>query len=94
MRRLNACDLFVMTSRNTADGDFEGYGIAVIEAALCGKPAVVSAGSGLGEAIVAGETGVLVREDDPPDTARAIAELLADPGTPAPRWVAARERAQ
>jgi phosphatidylinositol alpha-1,6-mannosyltransferase len=94
VRRLNACDLFVMTSRNTADGDFEGYGIAVIEAALCGKAAVVSEGSGLGEAIVAGETGVLVREDDPPDTARAIAELLADPARLRRMGVAARERAE
>ena len=42
----NACDLFVMTSRQLSDGDFEGYGIAVIETALCGKAAVVSDNSG------------------------------------------------
>src|SRR5205823_4374587 len=40
VRWLNACDLFVMTSRTTANGDCEGFGIAVVEAALCGKPAV------------------------------------------------------
>ncbi|HUO52959.1 MAG TPA: glycosyltransferase family 4 protein, partial [Gemmatimonadaceae bacterium] len=78
VRRMNACDLFVMTSRNTRSGDFEGFGIAVVEAALCGKTAVVASGSGLAEAIVAGETGTLVREDDPRDTARAIQELLRD----------------
>ena len=78
VRRLNDCDLFVMTSRNTANGDFEGYGIAVVEAALCGKPAVVSSGSGLAEAIVAGETGLIAREGDPADTARLIGELLQD----------------
>ncbi len=79
VRRLNACDLFVMTSRNTAGGDFEGFGIAVVEAALCGKPAIVSSGSGLSEAIIAGETALVVREGDSADTARAIKELLADP---------------
>jgi glycosyltransferase involved in cell wall biosynthesis len=79
LRRLNACDLFVMTSRNTAGGDFEGFGIAVVEAALCGKPAIVSDGSGLSEAIIAGETALVVREGDSADTARAIKELLSDP---------------
>ncbi len=79
VRRLNACDLFVMTSRNTAGGDFEGFGIAVVEAALCGKPAIVSSGSGLSEAIIAGETALIVREGESADTARAIKELLADP---------------
>lgn len=74
----NTCDVFVMTSRQTLSGEFEGYGIAVIEAALCEKPAVVSAGAGLEEAIVADETGLVVPEDDIPATARAIVQLLTD----------------
>lgn len=75
---MNACDLFAMTSRYTADGDFEGYGIAVVEAALAGKPAVVSDNSGLIEAIAPGATGLAARENDPADTARALVELLGD----------------
>lgn len=75
---LNACDVFVMTSRMTADGDFEGYGIAVIEAALCGAPAVVSRDSGLAEAIEDGRTGFGVPQEDPEATAMAIGRLLAD----------------
>jgi phosphatidylinositol alpha-1,6-mannosyltransferase len=39
VKYLNCCDVFVMTSRLTKDGDCEGFGIAVVEAALCGKPA-------------------------------------------------------
>jgi phosphatidylinositol alpha-1,6-mannosyltransferase len=78
VRYLNACDLFVMTSRRTADGDVEGYGIAVVEAALCGKPAVVSAGSGLSEAIEDGQTGIAVPEGDAGATAAAIVSLLVD----------------
>ena len=93
VRRMNACDLFVMTSRNTADGDFEGYGIAVVEAALCGKAAVVSASSGLAEAIIGGETGLLVRENDPDSTAQAIDELLKDDARRARMAEAARARA-
>lgn len=77
---LNCCDLFVVTSRSTEDGDCEGFGIAVVEAALCGKPAVVSANSGLIEAIVPGKTGIAVPEGDADATAQAILSLLRDPG--------------
>jgi len=73
-----ACDLFVMTSQHMSDGDFEGFGISVIEAALCGKPAVVSRESGLSEAVIDGETGICVPEKDPRQTANAIIKLLND----------------
>jgi len=75
----NACDLFVMTSRQLENGDFEGYGIAVIEAALCGKAAVVSDNSGLAEAVLDGQTGLLVNQNDPEATADAILQLVEDP---------------
>lgn len=74
----NACDLFLMTSRHSQDGQFEGYGIAAVEAALCGKAAVVSDNSGLAEAILPGETGLLVQENDPDSTAQAVIELLSN----------------
>lgn len=79
VRACNACDVFAMTSRITASGDCEGYGIAAVEAALCGKPAVVSQGSGLVEAIVDGQTGLAVPEGDWRATAAAINGLLDDP---------------
>lgn len=74
----NCSDLFAMTSRHTEDGDFEGFGIAVVEAALCGKPAVVSDRSGLAEAIVHNVTGLGVPEEDVPATEAAIVSLLTD----------------
>jgi len=78
VRFYNACDLFVMTSRQLADGNFEGFGIAVIEAALCGKAAVVSDNSGLAEAVKHGETGLIVPQNDPVITAEAIISLIED----------------
>lgn len=89
----NACDLFAMTSRHSPDGDFEGYGIAVVEAALCRKPAVVSGNSGLAEAIVDRETGLLVQPEDPRATAEAIVDLLMDSQKRLWMGQAARERA-
>lgn len=75
---MNICDVFAMTSRMTSSGDCEGYGIAAVEAALCGKPAVVSGESGLAEAIVDGETGIVVPPNDVPATSAALIRLLSD----------------
>ncbi len=93
VRLTNACDIFVMTSRRTESGDCEGYGIAAVEAALCGKPAIVSSGSGLAEAIVDGETGICVPPDDPSQTARSILDLLQSYEARRAMGAAARERA-
>lgn len=73
---LNASDVFAMTSITTQQGSFEGFGIAVIEAAMCGKPAVVYSNSGLAEAVEDGETGYVVEERNIGATAQTIAKLL------------------
>ena len=74
----NTCDLFVMTSRQLADGDFEGFGIAVIEAALCGRTAVVSGDSGLEEAVHNGITGCVIPQNDPEELAKIVFQLASD----------------
>jgi phosphatidylinositol alpha-1,6-mannosyltransferase len=94
VKLLNCCDLFVMTSRHSEDGDFEGYGIAVLEAALCGKPAVVSFNSGLAEAVVNGETGLCVPEGDHRATAQAILQLIENKSELEKLGEVARQRAR
>lgn len=73
-----AADVFAMTSTNTASGDVEGFGIAVLEAALSGVPAVVTKGTGAEEAVRHGETGLAV-ESEPARIADALTTLLTDP---------------
>lgn len=90
---LSAADLFVMPSRHTDDGDFEGYGIAVVEAALCGLPAVVAGNSGLAEAVEDGETGVVVPPDDEAALFEALESLLSDQELRRRLGEQARERA-
>ena len=90
---INCSHVFVMTSRHAANGDFEGYGIAVVEAALCGKPAVVANNSGLAEAIIDGQTGFCVPPEDPVATASAIVNLLKDDSQRARMGKAAKKRA-
>ncbi len=74
----NRADLFVLVSRKTSQGDVEGYGIVVTEAALCGTPAIVSNHSGLTETVVEGVTGLVVEPENPEATADAISRLLLD----------------
>lgn len=93
VRWLNVCDLFLMTSRTTASGDCEGFGIAVVEAALCGRPAVVTRGSGILEAIEDGTTGLAVAEGDADATAAAVVSLLQDAARREALGCAARVRA-
>jgi glycosyltransferase involved in cell wall biosynthesis len=65
-------DVFVLPSR------FEGFPLAVLEALLAEKPVVATDVGSVGEAVITGETGLLVPSDDPGALAVAIRRLLAD----------------
>jgi len=70
---LAACDLFVLPSR------FEGLPISVLEAMAAAKPVVATRIGGTDEAVVDGETGILVPPGDAGALAAAIRTFLADP---------------
>lgn len=71
---LDRATMLVMSS------DFEGLPIVLLEAARQGRPAVATAVGGVSEAVLHGETGLLVEPDAPDLLARAITTLLEDPG--------------
>jgi phosphatidylinositol alpha-1,6-mannosyltransferase len=75
-----AGDVFVMACRNRWFGlEQEGFGIVFLEAAAAGVPQVAGRSGGAHEAVVHGETGLVV--DDPANAgavARAIRQLLSD----------------
>ena len=56
----------------------EGWGRTVLEAGAMGVPSVVADSPGLRDAVVDGETGVVVNGSAPDDFARAITGLLRD----------------
>ena len=58
---------------------WEGFGLALLEAMLAGKPVVATRVSSAPEIVVDGETGLLVPPNDPAALAAAVASLLANP---------------
>jgi phosphatidylinositol alpha-1,6-mannosyltransferase len=73
-----ACDLFVMPNRLLGGTDWEGFGIVFLEAALASRPAVGGCSGGTADAVVDGETGLLVDPERPGELTDAIRRLLED----------------
>jgi colanic acid/amylovoran biosynthesis glycosyltransferase len=77
-RRMAESKIFVSPSRTAPDGDAEGLPTTILEAASLGVPTVATRHSGIPEAVVDGETGLLCAEGDRAALAAAIQRLLAD----------------
>jgi phosphatidylinositol alpha-1,6-mannosyltransferase len=73
----NLCDLFALPTREI-NGDIEGFGIVYLEAAAFGKPSVAGRVGGVSEAVLDGETGILVNGKSVDEIAEAIMKLLKD----------------
>lgn len=76
-RLMRGADVFVQPNI-AVPGDMEGFGLVAIEAALRGTPAVAANLEGLADAVVDGETGILLRSGDATVWAQRLTELLAD----------------
>ncbi len=72
---LAAADVFCLPGRNEKC-DVEGFGISYLEAAAAGIPSVAGRSGGAAEAVVDGNTGLVVDPDSIHDIAEAIEKLL------------------
>lgn len=73
------CDIFVLTPEAPLRGDIEGFGLVYLEANSYAKPVVGTRVGGVGEAIVPGQTGLLVAPGDSRALAAAMGQLLLHP---------------
>ena len=90
-----SADVFSMVCRERWGGlEAEGFGIVFLEAAACGVPSVAGRSGGAHEAVVDGETGLVVDPTDVAAVADAINALLADDATRERMGRAARARAE
>ncbi len=71
---------------------YEGMPLVILEAMVAGVPVIASRVSGIPEVVLDPETGWLVKPEDPPALAAAIAELLADPAAARRRGESGRRR--
>ena len=74
------CDIFVMASRQIPErlDLIEGFGISFLEASASGLPVVAGNSGGVSDAVCDGETGLLVKPDEPEEIACALKRLLKD----------------
>lgn len=69
-------DLFMMLSQKLSNGDFEGFGIAILEANAHGIPAIGSSDSGIADAIQDRYSGRLILPNDVKGISNAITEIM------------------
>jgi phosphatidyl-myo-inositol dimannoside synthase len=75
-----AGDVFAMPCRTRKLGlEVEAFGLAFIEASAVGRPCVAGDSGGAPEAVLHGETGLVVDGNEVDEVAEAILELLGDP---------------
>ena len=94
--KLYGCaDVFAMVCRDRWGGlEAEGFGIVFLEAAACGVPSVAGRSGGSHEAVVDGETGLVVDPSDATATRDALARLLGDGDLRRRLGAAGRRRAE
>lgn len=86
-------DVFAMLCRNRWGGlEQEGFGIVFLEAAAAGVPQIAGRSGGSHEAVVDGETGIVV--DDQAGAEAALVRLVDDPDLRARLGAAGRARAE
>ena len=79
-RYICAGDLFVMPSRSRLAGlEVEGLGIVYLEASACGLPVIAGDSGGAPDAVIEGQTGLVVDGTSKSEVAAAVVELLLDP---------------
>jgi glycosyltransferase involved in cell wall biosynthesis len=85
---LRASDIMVLPSLA------EGLPMAILEAMACARPVVATPVGGVPEAVVDGQTGLLVPSEDAPALAQAVLRLLRDPALARRMGDAGRRRAE
>jgi phosphatidylinositol alpha-1,6-mannosyltransferase len=71
-------ELFLLPSRRDPGIEVEGFGLVLSEAGASGIPVIGGDSGGASEAVVEGETGLLVDPEDPREIAATLRRLLED----------------
>lgn len=91
-RMMSQAAIFVQHSVESSDGDCEGLPVGILEAMASAIPIVSTRHSGIPEAVIHEESGILVAEHDIDSMAKAMISLLRDSKRAARMGFAGRER--
>lgn len=91
---LDRAHVFAMPTRVPPNGGGEGFGIVFLEAGVHGLPVIAGWAGGALDAVVDGETGLLVDPTDHVQVAAAIRDLLIDRARAARMGTAGSEHAR
>jgi phosphatidylinositol alpha-1,6-mannosyltransferase len=90
----NLSDVFLLVSRNDwSTPNVEGFGLVVLEAAACGKPAIVGKSGGMSDTLVPGQTGWMVDPIDIQEIVSAMKEAVENREKRIQMGKSARDRA-
>jgi len=84
-------NVFIMPARQIGE-DIEGFGIVYLEANLFGKPVIAGQSGGVKDAVIDGQTGILVNPESVQEISSAILKLFNDPSLANKLGVQAKER--
>lgn len=73
-----SADVFAMPNRTLPDGDTEGFGLVFLEAAAAGTPSIAGRAGGAVDAVLDGQTGLLVDGTDIGAISFAVTEFLTN----------------
>lgn len=73
-----AADILCVPSIWGPTGEFEGFGLVYLEAGLRGVPSIATRIGGIPDAVIDGDTGLLIEAEDVPALARALIRLWQD----------------
>src|SRR6476620_2375846 len=79
LERLQAADIFALTSTTDVQGATDVFPTVILEAMASAQPVVSTRLAGIPELVVDGETGTLISAGDSTALAQALEQLLRDP---------------
>lgn len=79
VKLIQKAHVFAMLSENLPNGDFEGFGIAILEGMSLGLPAIGSKNSGIRDAIDDKQSGCLINDIyNPEEIAEALKDIISN----------------
>lgn len=73
------CEVFALPTSAEDDGQVEGFGLVFAEASAYGKPVIAGRSGGVEDAVIHGETGIIVEPDNPEAVAETILRVFDEP---------------